>query len=188
MIDVMSMCDVRTNPAQQLAQAAACLERIDDFRQARQFLRQRIIAIHLQVVDEILRPRRWVIPGMLHRERDDVPAELFEHTIVREEDGLRPAAVVVVVVDGEQRAQCRSPPVSMSSARPAAFAIECRAMAYSRALRAKPARLSASAMRLRTAAVSCCSESSHTTPRPCRSSRRSGSTCRLTTGTSRIHA
>jgi len=62
-----SVGDVGCATRQQFIQLAAGPRRNNDLRQARHFLQQRVVAMHFQVFDEVLRPRRGMILGMLHR-------------------------------------------------------------------------------------------------------------------------
>ena len=58
-IDVMSVADIRGNPLQQPVQLAARLHRVNHLRHSRELLQHRILRFELDLIHEIVRPRRW---------------------------------------------------------------------------------------------------------------------------------
>src|SRR5262245_52497118 len=56
MVNVVEVANLRTQFVEQLLELAACIERIDDFRAARERARYRIRFAELELVDEVRRP------------------------------------------------------------------------------------------------------------------------------------
>ena len=86
------MRDARPHLTQQRAQLAPRLQRVDHARGAGELAREAVAFAKLDLIGEIVRPRRRQVLGVLHRERHHLPAEVLEHAVLLEEQHLGAAA------------------------------------------------------------------------------------------------
>ena len=98
MVDVVRMTQVRIYRIEKTSQTLSRLQRIDNTRNTAHFFSKRIALSKFNLINKVLSPGTWQIPGMTHRERYYSPPLLLENSIVLEKDGLGASTVVVIII------------------------------------------------------------------------------------------
>ena len=101
-IDIVDVSDLRLHHLQQLAHLLPRLHRVDDALRPQQFAAETVAGAELDLVREEIGPWRGQIERMLHGERNDLPADVFEQPVLLEKHDLGAAARIEIVVDCQQ--------------------------------------------------------------------------------------